>query len=584
MTVVPTIEVRPRGLVGLRGRPLRRLLAVAVLAWLALTLVSPRAAGLLCLALSLAAGWWLRRRLAVDPLARDYLVPVSDAIASPIGARFRLSVAAEHVRPPRPARELSPAEQTVRAWWGTHVEPLVRWMPDQLARARAAVIHLLAPAARLLDQVRRPRPERAAVRLTVWRPYLTPEQRGYVEAVIRAKIPLPDCTVQWRQIGPRVVATWTVRRPAPRRAGYEQLLAAWPALQETDLYCGESAGGPVVVSLHDDSPHIALSAGSGAGKSVLAQLLAVQVLARGGSVLILDRKGSHRWAVGLPRVAYARRPAQMHDLLIRAAELADQRNQMALDEPEGWDPGPRVLVIMEELNATIGQLQDHWADVRQTGEPRTSPAIRALRELLYMGRSAKINVIAIAQMLTARAIGGPEARENFAIRCLARYTSNAWRMLVPHVPMPRPTRHVGRWQIVAGGVAHETQVAWMSDAEARAFAARGGGGSGLLGGGAVPAQRSRSDRPSTRDVPGDASAVGDNGDTETEPVDPLSEPLTLRDAVAHGVLPWSVDAAKKRLQRSPTRPEPVGKRGQAALYRRGDLIAWAEQEMSRRQS
>lgn len=574
---MPTIEVRPRGLVGLRGRPLRRLLAVAVVAWLVLALVSPRVASLLCLALSLAAGWWLRRRLAVDPLAREYLLPVSNAIADPIAARFRLSVSAEHVRPPRQPRPLSPAEEAVRAWYGERVEPVVRWLPDRISATRAAIGRVLTPVTRVVTQLRRPRPEQPAVRLTVWRPYLTPEQRGYVESVIKTKIPLPDCSVTWQQIGPRVTATWAVRTPPPRRAGYEQLLAAWDRLTDTDLYVGESSAGPVIVSLHDDSPHIAVSAGSGAGKSVLAQLLAVQVLARGGQVLILDRKGSHRWAVGLSRVIYARRPAQMHDLLIQAATLADQRNQRVLDEPEGWDPGPRVLIVMEELNATIGQLSDYWADVRETGDPRTSPAIRALREILYMGRSAKVNVVAIAQMLTARAIGGPEARENFAIRCLARYTSNAWRMLVPHIPMPRATRQLGRWQIVTGGTAMETQVAWLSDAESRAFAARGGGGEGPLGG-RVPAQRTRSEELSARDVPGDAPQTGDSGDM---PVDPLSDRLTLREAVGQGVLPWSYDAAKKRLQRAKNRPRPVGKRGQADEFLRGDLVAWAEQETTR---
>lgn len=577
---MPTIEVRPRGLVGLRGRPLRRLLAVAVVAWLVLALVSPRVASLLCLALALAAGWWLRRRLAVDPLAREYLLPVSDAIADPIAARFRLSVSAEHVRPPRQPRPLSPAEEAVRAWYGERVEPVVRWLPDRVARARAAIGRVLTPVTRVVTQLRRPRPEQPAVRLTVWRPYLTPEQRGYVSAVIKTKIPLPDVVETWQQIGSKVTATWAIRKPPPRRAGYADLMAAWDGLAETDLYVGESSAGPVIVSLHDDSPHIAVSAGSGAGKSVLAQLLATQVLARGGQVLILDRKGSHRWAVGLPRVTYARRPAQMHDLLIQAATLADQRNQRVLDEPEGWDPGPRILIVMEELNATIGQLADYWADVRESGDPRTSPAIRALREILYMGRSAKVNVVAIAQMLTARAIGGPEARENFAIRCLARYTSNAWRMLVPHIPMPRATRQLGRWQIVTGGTATETQVAWLSDAESRMFAARGGSGPGPLGG-RVPAQRTRSEGPSTRDVPGDAPPVGDSRDGEATPVDPLSDRLTLREAVAEGVLPWSYDAAKKRLQRAKTRPRPVGKRGQADEFLRGDLVAWAAQETSR---
>src|SRR5690606_1746428 len=203
-----------------------------------------------------------------------------------------------------------------------------------------------------------------------------------------------------------------------------------------------------------------------------------------------------------------------------------------------------------------------------------------LREILYMGRSAKVNVVAIAQMLTARAIGGPEARENFAIRCLARYTSNAWRMLVPHIPMPRATRQLGRWQIVTGGTATETQVAWLSDAESRMFAARGGGGEGPLGG-RVPAQRTRSEGPSTRDVPGDVPQTGDSRDSEATPVDPLSELLTLREAVAEGLLPWSYDAAKKRLQRTKNRPTPVGKRGLADEFLRGDLVEWVERETTR---
>jgi hypothetical protein len=116
---------------------------------------------------------------------------------------------------------------------------------------------------------------------------------------------------------------------------------------------------------------------------------------------------------------------------------------MALHEDEDWDPGPRVLVICEELNATIGQLTNYWADAREKGDPKRSPAVAALSELLFMGRSAKHNVLAIAQMLTARAIGGPEARENFGIRFLASYTKNAWKMLVPEAAMPRASADSG---------------------------------------------------------------------------------------------------------------------------------------------
>lgn len=582
---MPEITVGARSLRGpglrfalsvLAARPVRWLLilaaVMAVLAW-------PET---VCVTAVVAVMWAGRRRFR-SRMARQILLPVSDAIASPLAARFRLMVNAEFVKPSRPTRPLSPAEQAIRAWYGERVEPALRWVPGRLTLARQAAARRLDPLVRLVDLLRRPKPAVAA-RLTIQRPYLTPDQRGFIESVMSAKMALPACHVRWDQHGSKVVATWTVRRPPPRRAGYADLMAAWPRLTDTDLYVGESSTGPVTVSLHDDSPHIAVSAGSGAGKSVLAATLAVQVLARGGEVVILDRKGSHRWAVGLPRVTYARRPAEMHAALVRLAEIADERNQRSLTEPEGWQPKPRIFVVAEELNATLAQLVDHWADVREKGDPKNSPAVRALKELLFMGRSACVNVLGVAQMLTARTIGGPDARENFSIRCLARYTSNAWRMLVPHVPMPRPTRVLGRWQIVAGGTTTETQVAYLTDAELRAFAARGGGDAASLlsGAGAVPIGDARSDRAPTRDVSGDIPMAGDSQGQLVGPVDPLSEPLTLREAVGQGVVPWSYDATKKRLQRSATRPAAIGRRGLADLYRRGDLIEWVERETAAR--
>lgn len=43
-------------------------------------------------------------------------------------------------------------------------------------------------------------------------------------------------------------------------------------------------------------------------------------------MVILDRKGSHRWALGMPGVDYCTRPEQMHSALVRLATLADERN------------------------------------------------------------------------------------------------------------------------------------------------------------------------------------------------------------------------------------------------------------------
>ncbi|MEV4820254.1 DUF87 domain-containing protein [Micromonospora sp. NPDC049274] len=496
---------------------------------------------------AVAAAWQGRQRLVRRRFHREYIAPTLAAIIPPLGLQTGVQL---HVDPslgnltPRLAKPLSPAEEAVRLFYGERIEPVLRWLPEHLQRGLWAVQRHARPVTSRLEVFRRPGEELGPrIEVLIDSPYLTKEQRQLVSSIIGSKIPVSDLVESWHQIGPKVRARWTVRKRPPAKVGHDQVLKHFPKLPDWEFYIGQGAGDvPVVISLREDSPHIAVSAGSGAGKSVLAELIAVQVLARGGRVTILDRKGSHRWALGQRGVDYCTRPEQMHDAILRKAALADERNTLALHEEEDWDPGPRDLVICEELNATIGQLANYWIEVREKGEPKRSPAIAALADLLFMGRSAKVNVLAIAQMLTARAIGGPEARENFGIRCLARYTSNNWKMLVPEASMPRASRTLGRWQVVIGGQATEVQVAYLTTAQARALATS-------------PADP---DNGLSRNVPGD-------GDM-----------MTLRDAIDAGVLPWSYEAAKKRMQRRVgSVPQPRGSRGNADLYARTDLTEWA---------
>lgn len=514
---------------------------------------------------------WRSRRFRAT-----YIRPVLSALGPALGdAPVQL-----HVDPglgsllPRLARPMSPAEQAARAWYGQHVEPVVRWAPERVQRAVWAVQRRARPVTRHTAKLRVPREEAGPrIELVASVPYLTPEQRQYVSAVVKSKIPAGELVEGWDMVGSRVTARWTVRRRPPAACGYADLDARMGNLKEWEFFAGLGLGGrPVTINLQDDSPHIACSAGSGAGKSVLAALIGVQVLARGGLVVILDRKGSHRWALGLPGVDYCTTPEQMHNALVRLAKLADDRNAEALIEDEGWDPGARVLVIAEELNATMTGLKDFWADVREKSDPKTSPAVKAFRNLLFMGRSAKVNVFAVAQMLTANTTGGPESRENFGVRCLARFTVNAWKMLVPEAAMPRPSRTLGRWQIVVRGVADECQVCYLTPAQARLFVHKHR---------AVPASPDDAGTPLMADDQELSPGHGPSGDM----VDPLAELVTLRAACDRGIVPWKHPAAKKRLQRAreagdERAPAPSGRDGQADLYRVGDLIAWAEELVS----
>lgn len=541
----------------------------ATLAALIGTLVDPTMAEHTGAALAAGATYAARRRLKQRRFRKAYVNPTIRAL-QPVagGAPMKL-----HVDPglgnltPRLAKPVSPVEKALRGWYGSWVEPTWKVPSDRALRVIWATRTWASPVTKpiahgLRRPVEKPGPR---IQLDISAPYLTSEQRSAVSAIIHAKIPAGDMRETWDQVGDRVTAIWTVRRRPPEKVELAALLAVFDSLSDAEFYMGQTASNePYVISLDDDSAHIAVSAGSGAGKSVLAQLVAVQVLRRGGRVVILDRKGSHRWAIGLPGVDYCSKPAQMHDALLRNAELAEARNDEGFHQDDDWRPDERVLVICEELNATIGQLRKYWIQIREKGEPKASPAIDALGEILYMGRSAFVNVLAVAQMLTARAIGGPEARENFAVRCLSRYTRNAWQMLVPEAAMQRPSRVRGRWQIVIGGQATEVQVCLLTRAQARAFVGVTGSRAGL-------------DSPMTSSVTGNGTETG-------HMVDPLSEEITLRQAIDEGVIPWSRSALKMRISRARTAgrpvPAPTGKRGlQADLYRRGDLIVWVESEL-----
>ncbi|GEM_PF-1630081 len=561
----------------------RQLWRLGLPAAVAVALVAYRAAPdatkfvLLALALTAAGRLWRTGRGAwrTRRFRRAYLTPTVAALRPALGdAPIKLHVDAGLGQlVPRLARPMSPAEAATRTWYGQRVEPVVRWLPDRVQRALWALHRTMRPAARRLDVFRRPSTDAGPrIELTAAVPYLTAEQRQHIAAVISAKIPAGELIEAWDMVGRQSTATWTVRRRPPASVGYADLAARFERLAEWEYFIGLGVGSKAVtVSLHDDSPHIALSAGSGAGKSVLAELVAVQVLARGGRLVILDVKGSHRWAMGLPNVDYCTTPEQMHPALVRLGALADQRNADAFRMPEDWDPGPRVLVLAEELNATFSRLRDYWTAVRDKGDPKTSPAVTAFRNLLFMGRAAKINVLAVAQLLTANTTGGPESRENFGIRCLARYTTNAWRMLVPEAAMPRASRAQGRWQVVVGGVATETQVCYLPATEARLFVVKYAGVSPVAGTPLMGADQEMS--------PGH----GHVGESAT-PADPLSETVTLRQAVARGITPWSYAAAKKRMQRARAKdsaavPQPVGRDALADVYRVGDLIVWAETEL-----
>lgn len=521
----------------------------------------------------------LRRAWRMRKFNRAYTRPTLTALRHALGgAEVEL-----HIDPAlggltaRLVKPMSQGEREWRARYAKHVEPLIRWAPDRVWRVWAQAKRRAAPITTRMDRWRRPAEDHgpSITFAAPGREWLTEEQRGQVAAIIAGKVPVADLAPpRWDTVGPTVTARWTVRKRPPKEVGRADFEARTAGLAEHEYWLGLAAGGQSSkISLKADSPHIGISAASGAGKSVLAMLLIVQTLQRGGEVFILDIKGSHRWALGLPGVTYCRTDAEIHAAWVALGQLARDRNNQAFTDPEAEKGFRRVLVVAEELNGMMDALADYWADERESSRDR-DPAMRGMRDILRMGRSAKVHVVAIAQRLSAAASGNGDARENLgSALCLARFSANTWRMLCEGLPMPRASSALGRWFIVAGGTATETQVCLLDEWDAR-----------LMVLASAPAPASACSPVRERALVGDSQEMfGEQAPKANTLADPLSELLTLKEAADQRVIPWAADAARMRLRRAQKRgsdavPQPRGKRGQGDLYSVGDLIVWAESE------
>ncbi|WP_199564824.1 pRL2-11 [Streptomyces sp. AC1-42W] len=432
--------------------------------------------------------------------------------------------------------------------------------------------------------------------------------KDLVVDIIATKLALEGVTFSWHLAGRETYVTVKKTRKPPAKAAFKEpkvreIVAA--AKESAPVIGIGSAGRIVTVDLDAESPHILVNASTGGGKSVTLRCIACQMLHHGSLVFVLDTKRiSHPWANGLPGVTYCRDIADIHDQLIALGIEGRRRTRVADDLGIDADPkdiGPRLLILLEEVNATMKQLARYWEKTRESGDPKVSPAVDALNEILYMGRQLRMHVLLVAQSATARALGGPEVREQFSTRILARYSVNAWRMLAPEVhPAPKSTKHHGRAQVVSGGSARETQILFFTEAEAREWATTGkpappavGAQPGpvrlqkppadsLTDAWSTPAPELPADRGALADAwsPAPAPAADPGGPTDQTPP-PTTAPgdddqaVGLREAAEHHLPGITLAALRFARANDPAFPDPVDKRGAELLYRVGDLKKWA---------
>lgn len=239
-------------------------------------------------------------------------------------------------------------------------------------------------------------------------------------------------------------------------------------------------GDTLAVDFESESPHVLISGATGGCKSSIARTVAAQGLADGAILVILDRKQhSHTWARNLPNVHYADTLPLIGDMLVKVGQELKSRNEYVKElkianldnddfDADSIDVGPRIIILFEEMNATMEVLQKLTRQVFKNSNEFT--AIDAFESIMFMGRTALTSLVAVAQFADVKAMGGSAIRENFNTRILVNYTPNAWNMLAWDCgyAKARPSQ-IGRGYVCRAGKAKETQFLYLTEREARKY-------------------------------------------------------------------------------------------------------------------
>src|ERR1051325_9750311 len=287
-----------------------------------------------------------------------------------------------------------------------------------------------------------------------------------------------EISANWELEGssPRVLLSLP---PAPPPfVSFSDMLPYLLAAEEYSPAIGIVGGGEALsISLKNDSPHIGVSAGSGAGKSELIKVIVMHFARFGWSVIVLDwKEESHEWAKGLPGVRYCTTIEQIHDMCTALGDEVEDRKA----NPDV--PRPKTVVISEEMNITASLLSDYWLALRAEAEPEErrhmptrSPAMTGIQKVNFTGRQLGFCQIFVAQRFSARVTNGnADLRESFNVMFMARWKPQTVKMLANGIkPFPKVPKDPGRWVVVIGDQVATFQAPLVTNEEARGFAVSG---------------------------------------------------------------------------------------------------------------
>jgi hypothetical protein len=247
------------------------------------------------------------------------------------------------------------------------------------------------------------------------------------------------------------------RLPEPReKFSYADLLPLVAQQKPGVVILGIGSNDKIVVAdIIRMYPHVALSIGTGGGKSSFYRNMIAQLSYHGDDefdvcdVKMISLAGLER----VPGMRIHRGVEQIWKVVAEFRREMEARYQEMLTWP---DPDFKTFkakyLFLEEMNAFTMLSQITWSEVKDKGAPKQEPVWNDIRLVAVMARQVNMHIIGAWQLLLAAAAGGDsQLRTQFGLKILSRFDPQAWDLLVGTRPREHTSSVPGRAVAVMEG-------------------------------------------------------------------------------------------------------------------------------------
>lgn len=308
----------------------------------------------------------------------------------------------------------------------------------------------------------------------------TDTERAQLDHVVNTRLP-GEWVARFHMMTSPPHVVWTHKpKPKPKpeppdRVGFfdPDIQAAIARCARGEFVIGKDETGRIIVKkLDDETPHWALSVGTGGGKSIFNMMIMAQAVGQGYHCVIPDVKRVSVAAFsGVPGVYIYNDPGQPQDMR-KAIEWFTQEidARAAISEVDSTIEFPGLLLILEEANELADVSKGWWDANRESSDRAADPMWGDVASGARLGRHVHGNIIGVFQDLRDQAMGGKGVRNLFRLKLIGNFTVNTWNNVVGTKPVPDSYEKAGRMMIVEGNAQYWVQTLYADPEQLRDWA------------------------------------------------------------------------------------------------------------------